>query len=178
MTDAVAKSARQARVAVWALAGMAVVLAAVAAGLLYAGWQAAEDGRLLAREGVAIDAEVVDRRIREERRRQQSGNYITDIHHLVTIRYAPPGGAVERQEREVGSARYEAMPVGTKVTITYAPSKPAVFEFEAGDLAADAWWFRVVAGVMLALAAGSGWGARALGRHARALRVASERRQA
>jgi hypothetical protein len=176
--EATARSARQTRVAVWALGGISVLLVVIAAAFFVAGWQAAEDGRLLAAEGVAIEAEVVDRRIREERKRQPSGNSITETSYLVTIRYTPPGGTAERHEREVSRERYAALETGQTVTVTYAPSKPAVFEFAAGELVADAWWLRVAAVAMLVLAAGTGWGARVLGRPARQLRAMSERRHA
>jgi hypothetical protein len=182
MTAPVQTAAKQARAAWIALAVVAALLAAIAAGLFYAGGITAADSRLLAAEGVAIEAEIVDRRIREERKRQGDGVWRTETTFLVTVSYTPRGGTLQRIEKAVTAERYERMPKGERVSLIYAPSKPAVFEFEAGDLASDAWWFRLVAVVLAVLGAGSGWGAWVLRRFARSLPPslppASERGQA
>lgn len=173
---ALEKAAGQARVARIALAGVAALLVLVAAGLLAAGWSKAADSRLVAAEGVAVEAEIVNRRIREERRRSDSGIYRTVTTHLVTVAYAPLDGPAQRVETVVTSARYAALTKGAKVMLTYARSRPEVFEFEPGDLGQQAWWFWLVGAFLMVLAIGAGLGARALRRHERALSGGTGRR--
>jgi hypothetical protein len=146
------------------LAAVAGILLLVAVGLVLGARATAADGRLLAREGVPIEAEVMDRQIDEDWERTANGNRVKRLAYHVTLRYHPEGRAPVLVRESVTKERYDALAKGARITVTHAPSDPRVFEFQAGDRMGEAWLMQVIGLAMGALALGAGVGAWALRR--------------
>ncbi len=102
------------------------------------------EARLLAAEGQEAVAEVLDRRIIETRSTDSDGRTTTSRTYYLRLAFTTAAGDRVEIEPSVGQARYEATPQGTRLTLRYAPSNPAVIEFEAGGREAEAGVLRLV----------------------------------
>ncbi len=121
-----------ARHVAWAI--MAVILCLFAGFVFAMSVNAGRDGRLLAAEGVAIEAVVIDKDTTTRHRRRHTS---TSYYYLL-LSYTPPGMARVEVKESVSRGRYEAMDVGDRMTIRYAPSQPRVHELDPGEKAGSA----------------------------------------
>jgi hypothetical protein len=121
---------------------LAAFLTLMASFLLIGAYQAGEESQLLATEGIAIEATVI------EKHRSRSGSRTrrhSNSYHI-RLAYTPPGMARVEVDESFSRSRYEAVDVGDRMTIRYAPSRPRVHEFSPGDKASVArrvWWLAV-----------------------------------
>jgi hypothetical protein len=131
----------------FALYGMAAVFLLLAVVLLLVGRSAAADARLLAAEGVATEATVVNLKVTETQTRDMNDRRRTTTRHTVQLRFTSASGAEVTVDHPVSQARFDGLVVGDVVTIFHVPSRPTLVSFEKGDPEAGVGLFGVVAAI-------------------------------
>ncbi|MGL4234827.1 hypothetical protein [Tabrizicola sp.] len=120
---------------------IAAFLGVLACGSCLGAIAAGRDSWLLAVDGTAIDAVVLDKHVAEsdpERHRPAS--------YYLQLAYAPPGTDRVEVEDGVSPSRYDAVDPGDHMTIRYVPSNPDVFEIEPGGQTGSerfGWWLGI-----------------------------------
>jgi hypothetical protein len=150
----------------WVLYGMAAVFLGIAALLYVVGQQAAADARLLAAEGVAVEATVGTRTVTETRSRDQDDRMKTTRSYRVELRFTTAEGKAVEVERGVSQAQYDRLEEGQPVEIFYVPSRPTLVGFEKGGDTGGAWVLWGIGAVFGLVGLGLGLGGRALRRKA------------
>ena len=129
------------------LYGMAAIFIIVAVLMLVVGRSAAADARLLAAEGVAVEATVVNREVTETRTRDMNDRLRTTTSYRVELRFTAASGEEVTVEHPVSRERFNSLVVGEPATIYHVPARPTLVSFEKGDAQAGVGLFGVVAAI-------------------------------
>ncbi|MGZ9811055.1 hypothetical protein ACXN5S_11375 [Pseudoroseicyclus sp. H15] len=112
---------------------------AVAVGLLLLARMEAGDARLLAEEGVRVEAEVMSKRSEDV--------YDNDVDRYFLTLQMPRGDDLQAAETEVEPGLYDSAEIGDRIEVTYAPSRPSLIDIEAGASRGQARTFTILAGL-------------------------------
>lgn len=148
----------------WVLYGMAAVFLGVALLLFLVGRQAAADARLLAAEGVAVEATVGTRTVTETRSRDSDDRMRTTRSYRVELSFTTAEGKAVEVERGVSEAQFDSLEEGQLVQVFYVPSRPTLVGFEKGGDMGGAWILWGIGAVFGLVGLGLGLGGRALKR--------------